>query len=93
MTHASQSQNHPPQQVWADMLAFLNQFRAAELERACQKLAGGAPAEQVLEQFARRLTNKFLHAPMQAINQAGAAERAELLLLMHRICRLPDAQE
>ena len=37
------------------------------------------PPEQVLEQLARGLTNKFLHAPTQALNQAGEVERAELL--------------
>ncbi len=67
-----------------------DQLRATELERARRLLAGGMPPEQVLDQLARGLTNKFLHAPTQALNQAGEAERAELLLLVHRVYQLPD---
>jgi glutamyl-tRNA reductase len=65
-------------------------LRAAELERAKRLLASGTPAEQVLEQLARGLTNKFLHGPTQALNQAGEAERAELLALFPRVYQLPD---
>jgi glutamyl-tRNA reductase len=67
-----------------------DQLRAAELERARRLLAGGTPPEQVLEQLARGLTNKFLHAPTQALNQAGDAERAELVAMFERIYRIPD---
>ncbi|MEO8740820.1 MAG: glutamyl-tRNA reductase [Casimicrobiaceae bacterium] len=67
-----------------------DQLRATELERARRLLAGGMPAEEVLDQFARGLTNKFLHAPTQALNQAGAAERAELQATLQRIYQLPD---
>ena len=63
---------------------------AAELERARRLLLNGTPPEQVLEALARGLTNKFLHAPTQALNQAGDAERAELVALFERIYRLPD---
>src|SRR5437660_11726339 len=68
-----------------------DQLRAAELERARKLLAGGAAPDQVLEALARGLTNKFLHAPMQALNQAGDAERAELVAMFEHIYRLPDA--
>jgi glutamyl-tRNA reductase len=67
-----------------------DQLRVAELKHARRLLAGGAPAEEVLEQLARGLTNKFLHAPTEALRQAGAAERAELLSLLHHIYHLPD---
>ena len=67
-----------------------DQLRATELERARRLLAGGMPAEQVLDQFARGLTNKFLHAPTQALNQAGEAERAELMATLQRLYQLPD---
>jgi len=67
-----------------------DQLRATELERARRLLSGGMPAEQVLDQFARGLTNKFLHAPTQALNQAGEAERAELLATLQRLYQLPD---
>jgi glutamyl-tRNA reductase len=69
-----------------------DRLRATELDRARRLLAGGAPAGQVLEQLARGLTNKFLHAPTQALNNAGAAERAELLSLLHHLYDLPDAK-
>jgi glutamyl-tRNA reductase len=65
-------------------------LRAAELERARRLLANGTPVEQVLDQLARGLTNKFLHGPTQALNQAGEAERAELLALFQRVYHLPD---
>ncbi len=65
-------------------------LRAAEVERARKLLAGGAAPEQVIEQLARGLTNKFLHAPAQALTRAGDAERAELLALLHHIYQLPD---
>jgi glutamyl-tRNA reductase len=67
-----------------------DRLRAGELERARRLLAAGTPAEQVLDQLARGLTNKFLHAPTHALNQAGEAERAELLALLHRVYQLPD---
>jgi glutamyl-tRNA reductase len=67
-----------------------DQLRSAELERARRLLANGMPADQVLDQLARGLTNKFLHAPTQALSQASDAERAELMLLVHRVYQLPD---
>jgi glutamyl-tRNA reductase len=67
-----------------------DQLRAIELERARRLLAGGAPTDHVLDQLARGLTNKFLHAPTRALNQAGEAERAELLALLHHIYQLPE---
>ncbi len=70
--------------------AHHDQLRAAELERVRKLLANGTPPEQVLEALARGLTNKFLHAPTQALNQAGEAERAELVALFERIYKLPD---
>ena len=69
---------------------YHDRLRATELDRAKRLLATGTPPEQVLEQLARGLTNKFLHAPTQALNQAGDAERAELLALFPRVYKLPD---
>jgi glutamyl-tRNA reductase len=65
-------------------------LRAAEVERARRLLAGGAAPEQVIEQLARGLTNKVLHAPAQALARAGDAERAQLLAMLHHIYQLPD---
>jgi len=58
---------------------------------ACGSWSASAQKAQVLEEFARRLTNKVVHAPTQALNNAGDAERAELLLLLHRIYHLSDS--
>jgi glutamyl-tRNA reductase len=66
------------------------QLRAAEMERALKLLKKGDAPEQVLEQLARGLTNKFLHAPTQALNTAGDAERAELVALFERVYKLPS---
>ena len=67
-----------------------DELRATELERARRLLASGTPPEQVLELLARGLTNKFLHAPTQALNQAGDAERAELVAAFERIYNILD---
>jgi glutamyl-tRNA reductase len=68
------------------------ELRAVELERARKLLAGGMSAEQVLDLLARGLTNKFLHAPTQALSQAGDAERAELVAMFEKIYRIPDSE-
>ncbi|HET7098349.1 MAG TPA: glutamyl-tRNA reductase [Casimicrobiaceae bacterium] len=65
-----------------------NALRAAELERARRMLAGGMPPAEVLEQLARGLTNKLLHAPTQALSKAGDAERAELVAMLEKIYQL-----
>jgi glutamyl-tRNA reductase len=67
-------------------------IRNAELEKALRLLANGAAPPEVLEQLSRSLANKFLHAPSQALNQAGAAERAEMLALYQRIYSFPDPE-
>jgi len=65
-------------------------LRLAELQRAHRLLANGTPVEHVLDQLARGLTNKFLHAPLQALSNAGESERAELLALFQRVYHLPE---
>jgi len=67
-----------------------DQLRAVELERARKLLATGMPPDQVIEQLARGLTNKFLHAPSQALNRAGDVERSQLVATLHHIYQLPD---
>jgi glutamyl-tRNA reductase len=67
-----------------------DRLRSAELERARRMLAGGTPPAEALEQLARGLTAKFLHAPTQALNQAGDAERAELVAMFAKIYEIPD---
>ena len=69
------------------------QLRAAELERVRKLLAGGLSPEQALDLLARGLTNKFLHAPTQALSHAGDAERAELVAMFERIYRISDGEQ
>ena len=58
-----------------------------------RRLEDLSPAQrEIVEQFAQSLTNKFLHAPSQTLNQAAAAERAEMLALYQRIFDIPDSQ-
>lgn len=65
-------------------------LRDIELEKAMLSLANGIPAEQVLTQFARSLTNKLMHTPSVELKKAAAEgqnsrlEWAEELLGIHR---------
>ena len=59
--------------------------RRNEMEKALRHLAKGEPVEKVLESLSNALTNKFLHAPTQALNQAQAGERDALLETIHRL--------
>jgi glutamyl-tRNA reductase len=65
-------------------------LRSEELERGRRMLAAGESPDKVLEALARGLTNKFLHAPLSALNAAGEAERAELIALFQHVYKLPD---
>ena len=67
-------------------------IRSAELERAKRLLSNGSDAAAVLEQMSRAMTNKYLHAPSQALNEATAADRAEMLALYQRIYNFPDPE-
>jgi glutamyl-tRNA reductase len=52
--------------------------RQAELEKALRLIQKGESAEKVLEALSNALTNKFLHAPSHALNQAHGEEHAKL---------------
>ena len=59
--------------------------RSHEMQRALRMLTNGDSPEKVLESLSAALTNKFLHAPTSALNQARAEDRDGLLAMMHRI--------
>ena len=61
--------------------------RRHEMEHALKALAKGDDPAAVLEQLSQRLTNKFLHAPTQALNQAES-DRSELQALAMRLFNL-----
>lgn len=65
-------------------------MRDAELRRARQKLARGEDPAKVIEQLARALTNKFTHAPSDALKRADQDGNAELLAAARRLFNLDD---
>jgi glutamyl-tRNA reductase len=66
--------------------------RRSEMEKALKMLAKGDNPEKVLDVLSASLTNKFLHAPTQALNQAQANEREALLEAVHRIYHLQPTE-
>ena len=63
-------------------------MRRHEMEHAMKLLAKGEAPEKVLEHLSLRLTNKFLHAPTQALNSADGGERADLQFAASRLFHL-----
>ncbi len=53
--------------------------RDAELAKALKGLASGQAPEEILQQFARNLTNKFLHKPSAALKQASSQGNYQFL--------------
>jgi glutamyl-tRNA reductase len=52
--------------------------RQTELEKAIKLIQKGESPEKALEALSNALTNKFLHAPSHALNQAHGEEHAKL---------------
>ncbi len=65
-------------------------MRDAELKRARRRLARGADPAKVLEQLARALTNKFTHAPTDALKRADHDGDGALLETARRLFNLND---
>ena len=63
-------------------------MRRREIERALAAIERGDDPKKVLEQFSQALTNKFLHAPTSALNQAEAAERTQLMRALAHLHRI-----
>ena len=61
--------------------------RRHEMEHALKLLARGEAPAAVLEQLSHRLTNKYLHAPTQALNQSEG-NRGELRALVAKLFNL-----
>jgi glutamyl-tRNA reductase len=62
--------------------------RQYEVERALKLLAKGDDPKQVLEALSQGLTNKLMHAPTQALNEATGEERRTLAETLARLFRL-----
>ncbi len=61
------------------------QARGHEVDRALRLLARGDDPKQVLEALSQGLTNKLMHAPTQALNDAQGEERQALTGLVARL--------
>ena len=62
--------------------------RQEELERALKMLARGEAPAKALEALSQGLTNKLMHAPTEALNQADVEERRALADMLARLYRL-----
>ena len=62
--------------------------RKHEVERALKLLARGDDPKQVLEALSQGLTNKLMHAPTQALNEATGDERRTLAETLARLFRI-----
>ncbi|MEO8142754.1 MAG: glutamyl-tRNA reductase [Betaproteobacteria bacterium] len=62
--------------------------RKYEVERALRLLARGDDPKQVLEKLSQGLTNKLMHAPTQALNEAAGEERRRLADTLARLFRI-----
>ncbi|HTP63408.1 MAG TPA: glutamyl-tRNA reductase, partial [Burkholderiales bacterium] len=62
--------------------------RRHEVERALRLLAKGDDPTQVVETLSQGLTNKLMHAPTQALNEATGEERRTLAETLARLFRL-----
>jgi len=62
--------------------------RRHEVEHALKMIRRGDDPAAVLEVLSHGLTNKLVHPPTQALNQAEGEERAEVAQLLSRIYRL-----
>jgi len=62
----------------------------AELKRAQRRLARGDDPQKVMQQLAHALTNKFTHAPSDALKKAGHDGDAQLLNAARRLFDLGD---
>ena len=62
--------------------------RRQEVERALRLLHKGEDPKQVLESLSLGLTNKLMHAPTQALNEASGEDRRTLADTLARLFRL-----
>ena len=62
--------------------------RQAEFEKALKLIQKGEKAEIVLEALSNALTNKFLHAPSHALNQAHGDEHAKLENILKQLYQI-----
>jgi glutamyl-tRNA reductase len=68
------------------------QLRDQELQKALRNLQTGANPEQILQQFARNLTNKLIHSPTAVLKEASASSRHHVIQVAQELFALspPD---
>jgi len=66
--------------------------RDEELKRAMELLASGKSPEEVMEQFAHRLTNKLIHTPSVQLKQAGYDGRKDVFDIARTIFDIKDSE-
>lgn len=64
------------------------QLRDLELQKALRSLQTGANPEQVLQQFARNLTNKLIHSPTTVLKEASASSRHHVIQVAQELFSL-----
>ena len=69
------------------------QLRDAELQKALKALEGGGDPREVLQELARVLTNKLIHAPSVQLKKAGADGHHELIQLAEQLFELQACDE
>jgi glutamyl-tRNA reductase len=62
--------------------------RQTELEKALKLIQKGESPEKALEALSNALTNKFLHAPSHALNQAHGDEHAKLENILKQLYQI-----
>ena len=62
--------------------------RTTELERALKGIEQGRDPREVIEHLSRALTNKLLHNPTAALNQAAGDEREQIAALVQSLYKL-----
>jgi len=69
-------------------------LRDLELQKAMSALEAGNSPEQVLQQFARNLTNKLIHSPTTHLKEASASGQTQVVQLAQALFDLqPDDLE
>ena len=66
-------------------------YRDHELDKALKALQRGDNPEELLRQFARNLTNKFLHQPTSGLKQAGEEGRQDQIRLAEKLFGMGEA--
>ena len=73
------------------IVTLRNQFednRQKEINKAKKQLANGKSIDEILETLSNNLSNKFLHHPTKALNDAAANETKEISELLKKIYNL-----